>query len=234
MTKRITTGFVAAALVGVVLCGANPASALIFESFDNWGTPPAGWTLTGTVHPTSTASADGNSPTHGTAFAAWTPSYTGGGAIFVAADAGVDISEGFYFDHYNSSSDSGGGTYLPLTTANSGNIGEIILSSNGVYIETSQTGGKLLVHSYSNPQSTDWRRIEVIPDYTANTLMVRVDGVDSLTAPPSGTLTALTGFKLNGYAAHTNIGLDRMGAIPEPATAALLCFGTALMVRRRR
>jgi hypothetical protein len=234
MTKRITTGFVAAALVGVVLCGANPASATVFESFDNWPPPSAGWTMTGSVNPGSTANADGNSPTHGTGFAAWNPSYSGGGATFVAADAGVDISQGFYFDHYNQHSDAGGGTYLPLTTAHSGNIMEVIVSSNGVYLESSTTGGKVLVHSYSNPQSTDWRRIEVIPDYAANTLKVRVDGVDSASGTPSGTLTALTGFKLNGYGAHSNIGLDRMGAIPEPATGALLCLGTALMVRRRR
>jgi hypothetical protein len=236
MIKRMTAGFVAATVVGVVLCGANSASAIVFESFESgWdgssATPAPGWSNAGS-NLTATASADSNGPTDGALFMDYSDGYSGGAARYTAADdGGNDISAGFRFDVYMGNSDPGTGLYLQIADANHGNIAEVIVGATEVVIEGS--GGKETSHTYPNGASGDWRTIDVIPDYNNHQFYVVVDGIQGASVNARAQLGGLTGFNMNFYAAW-NAGVDNFRDVPEPASAALLGLGTALMMVRRR
>ena len=73
----------------------------------------------------------------------------------------------------------------------------------------------------------------MVPDYTNNQFSVIVDGVQSAAGNARAALGGVTGFNMNFYAAN-NAGVDNFRDVPEPASAALLCLGTVLMLRRRR
>lgn len=231
MTKMITTVLVAAALVGVVFCGGNTASAMLFESFEGWGgeaEPAPGWT--GSSLAAAVTTADGNVATNGADFLAFNGGYAAQSAKFTAADAGVDLTPGFYFDYYMGSSDPGSGLYFQVNDVNSTNIIEIIMGANAAVIEGS--AGKETVLTYPS-SSGEWRHVVVIPDYDNETVTLEIDGVMSASASARGNMGGLTGFNSMLFYAANNAGIDALGVIPEPATAALICLGAALMVRRR-
>ena len=227
MIKRTVTSFATATLVAVVFCAANPASAVVFESFEGGGVGD-GWANSSLPAPVS--STNDNDPTHKDAFL-HVASGGGESTRYTAADdGGNDISLGWRMDYFHGSSSDKVGMYFQISDVNHSNVIELIISSGSIWLEGS--GGKERVHTLNS--SSDWHSVELSPDYNTNTVSVILDGVQSAGINPRASMGGLTGFNMLFYLAG-NAGIDNMRNVPEPASAALLCLsGTALMLRRRR